>query len=324
MKAKRIILTGGAGFIGSCFLWKLNSKGIDNIIVVDDLGTSEKWRNLVGKKFRDYIQKDSFLEMLNENKFRGIDTIVHLGACSSTTLTDAVYFISNNYEYSKSIAIWAKRNKARFIYASSAATYGDGSKGYDDTENMLHELQPLNMYGYSKHLFDLWMLKNGLLKDAVGVKFFNVFGPNEYHKGEMMSVVCKRFEDVREKGVIRLFKSYRNEFKDGEQKRDFIYVKDAVDVLFYFLEYPSKNGLFNLGTGQACSWNDLANAMFSALGKKPSIEYIDMPETLRSKYQYFTEANMTKLRKTGYKRDFTSLENAVKDYSAYLKDRKYV
>jgi len=324
MKAKTIILTGGAGFIGSCFLWKLNSEGIDNVIVVDDLGSSDKWRNLLGKKFHDYIQKDDFLKMLDEGKFRRISTIVHLGACSSTTLTDGAYFIKNNYEYSKSLALWAKKHNARLIYASSAATYGDGSKGYDDSRETLHSLRPLNMYGCSKHLFDLWMLRNGLLNETVGIKFFNVFGPNEYHKGEMMSVVCKRFEDVRDKGVIKLFKSYRTEYKDGGQKRDFIYVKDAVNVIFYFMKNMDKSGIFNLGSGIARSWNDLANAMFSALGKEPYIEYIDMPVTLKAKYQYFTEAKMDKLRKSGFKNKFTPLEEAVKDYISYLQHESYL
>jgi len=319
-----IILTGGAGFIGSCFLWKLNGEGIDNVIVVDNLDATDKWRNLVGKRFLDYIQKDAFLNLLDQKKISDIKTIFHLGACSSTTLNDGAYFIKNNYEYSKSLAVWAKVHKAKFIYASSAATYGNGEEGYDDSEETLYRLRPLNMYGYSKHLFDLWMLNNGLYKEMTGIKFFNVFGPNEYHKGEMMSVVCKKFLEVNQKGRIRLFKSYREDYKDGEQKRDFLYVKDAVDVLFYFLKNPEKTGIYNLGCGVAHSWKDLANAMFSALGKQPSIEYIDMPESLRPKYQYFTEAKIDKLRKAGYKCHFTPLEDAVKDYVSYLKDSSYL
>ncbi|MDD5155207.1 MAG: ADP-glyceromanno-heptose 6-epimerase, partial [Candidatus Omnitrophica bacterium] len=233
-KTQVIILTGGAGFIGSCFLWKLNREGINNVIVVDNLADGCKWKNLSGKKFRDYIQKGDFLDILESGKISRIKAIVHLGACSSTILDDAAYFFKNNYEYSKRLAAWAEANAARFIYASSAATYGDGSSGYDDDESKLERLNPLNIYGYTKHLFDLWMLKSGLLKKSVGFKFFNVFGPNEYHKGEMMSVICKRFADVKSGRPLRLFKSYLPGCKDGGQKRDFIYVKDAVEVMDYF------------------------------------------------------------------------------------------
>ena len=324
ISTKRILLTGGAGFIGSCFLWKLNQEGITNIIVVDDLGTSEKWRNLVGKRFLDYIQKDDFLELIKESVNIDISAIIHLGACSSTTATDAAYFIKNNYEYSKTLAKWAEANKVKFIYASSAATYGNGDHGYDDSNKSTRILHPLNMYGYSKQLFDLWILNNKLDRTMTGIKFFNVFGPNEYHKGEMMSVVCKKFLEVSQKGFIELFKSYRDDYKDGEQKRDFIYVKDVVDVLYYFLKHPEKSGIFNLGSGVVHSWNDLARAMFSAIEKKTRIEYVDMPEGLRLKYQYFTQAKMNKLRKIGYKTRFTSLEKAVKDYTSYLKEKKYL
>ena len=324
MKNGKIIVTGGAGFIGSCLLWKLNREGITNIIVVDNLGTSDKWKNLVGKRFLDYIQKDDFLGLLEKSVNIDVSAIIHLGACSSTTETDAAYFIKNNYEYSKSLAKWAKVNKAKFIYASSAATYGDGEVGYDDSNKTICSLRPLNMYGYSKQLFDLWVLNNKLDREMTGVKFFNVFGPNEYHKGEMMSVVCKKYHEISQNGLIKLFKSYRDDYKDGEQKRDFIYVKDVVDVLMYFLEHPKCSGIFNLGCGTAHSWNDLARAMFSALGKRPKIEYIDMPETLRPKYQYFTEAKMNKLRRAGYKNEFTPLESAVKDYSAYLQNGSYL
>ncbi|MDD5173661.1 MAG: ADP-glyceromanno-heptose 6-epimerase [Candidatus Omnitrophota bacterium] len=324
MKKSTIILTGGAGFIGSCFLWKLNKEGIDNIIVVDNLDSSDKWRNLAGKKFLDYVQKDVFIALLNENKIKNVKMIVHMGACSSTTLNDGAYFIKNNYEYSKSLAVWAKSNKAKFIYASSAATYGAGEFGYDDSNKTTYRLRPLNMYGYSKQLFDLWILNNNLDKEATGIKFFNVFGPNEYHKGEMMSVVCKKFTEVNQTGRIGLFKSYRDDYKDGEQKRDFIYIKDAIDVLFYFFENSGRAGIFNLGCGKAHSWNDLAHAIFLALEKKPRIEYIDMPEILRSKYQYFTEAMMERLRISGYDRQFTPLKDAVKDYISYLRENKYL
>jgi len=319
-----IILTGGAGFIGSAFLWKLNQEGIDDILVVDNLGTSEKWKNLRGKKFSDYIQKDDFIKLVEEDKAPKPTHIIHLGACSSTVLTDAVYFIKNNYEYSKKLAAWAFKSNVPFIYASSAATYGDGELGYGDNEKDIINLRPLNMYGFSKQMFDLWLLNNGYMKKATGIKFFNVFGPNEYHKGEMMSVICKRFNDVKNEGVIRLFKSYRPDYKDGEQKRDFIYVKDACEVLYYFMQHPSKTGIFNLGTGVARSWNDIANAMFAALGKKPRIEYVEMPDYLRPKYQYFTQADMSKLAKAGCKYKFSALENSIKDYVSYLDKNSYL
>jgi ADP-L-glycero-D-manno-heptose 6-epimerase len=319
-----IVLTGGAGFIGSAFLWKLNQEGIDDIIIVDNLGSGEKWKNLVGKKFRDYVQKNDFLELVEEGKFPKPEHVIHLGACSSTVLTDANYFIKNNYEYSKAMAKWAFASKAPFIYASSAATYGDGHFGYDDTNEASYKIRPLNMYGYSKLLFDLWILGNGFEKKAAGIKFFNVFGPNEYHKGEMMSVICKQFKDVRDQGVIRLFKSYRNDYKDGGQKRDFIYVKDAVNVMWYLFKNPGKTGIFNLGTGVARTWNDIANAMFAALGKKPRIEYIEMPDYLKPKYQYFTEAAMSKIKKAGCDYKFHSLEDSIKDYTKYLSENSYL
>ena len=313
-----IILTGGAGFIGSCFLWKLNREGIEDVIVVDHLDDSEKWRNLLGKKFKDYIQKDDFIRIVEENKLPKPDHIVHMGACSSTTLTDADYYIKNNYEYSKTLAEWAFSDNTPFLYASSAATYGDGQSGYSDSKEATYGLRPLNMYGYSKQLFDLWVLNNGYESKVIGLKFFNVFGPNEYHKGEMMSVICKNFREVQDKGRIRLFKSYKEEYADGEQKRDFVYVKDAVDVMYYLFRNPDKTGIFNLGTGCARSWNDVAASMFSSLGKKPKIEYIEMPEYLRPKYQYFTQAEMTKLRDAGYSQEFQPLEEAVRDYAGYL------
>jgi ADP-L-glycero-D-manno-heptose 6-epimerase len=319
-----IILTGGAGFIGSCFLWKLNQEGIDDIIVVDNLTDSCKWKNLVGKKFRDYIQKEDFLDILESGKLPRIKTIVHLGACSSTVLSDAAYFLKNNYEYSKRLAQWADAHSARFLYASSAATYGDGSNGYDDAENKLDSLKPLNIYGYTKHMFDLWMFKHGFLNKSVGFKFFNVFGPNEYHKAEMMSVVCKCFDDVKSGRPLRLFRSYHPDYKDGEQKRDFIYVKDALEVMYYFFTKPDKSGIFNLGMGQAHSWNDLAQAIFLALGMPPKIEYIEMPQELKAKYQYFTQAKMDKIKAFGCKHSFMSLKEAIKDYSLYLGGKAFL
>jgi len=320
-----IILTGGAGFIGSAFLWKLNTEGVEDIIIVDDLGETEKWKNLADKKFVDYVQKDDFLRMVEDGRAPKAEAVVHMGACSSTTLTDADYYMRNNYEYSKALAKWALAGGASFLYASSAATYGSGDTGYDDNIENISDLRPLNMYGFSKHLFDLWILDNGLIDKVTGLKFFNVFGPNEYHKGDMRSVVCKAFKDARDEGVIKLFRSYREDYADGEQKRDFIYIKDAVEVMYYFLANPASTGIYNLGTGKARSWNDLAKALFAALGKRPRIEYVDMPENLKDKYQYFTEARMTRLR--GVMKDklkFRELEDSVADYVKYLEKDAYL
>ncbi|MDR1951909.1 MAG: ADP-glyceromanno-heptose 6-epimerase [Elusimicrobiota bacterium] len=319
-----IVLTGGAGFIGSCFLWKLNQENIKNILVVDHLDDSEKWKNLTGKKFTDFIQKNDFISRVESRQFSKPEAIIHLGACSSTTLSDGNYYIKNNYEYSKTLALWAFEWGIPFIYASSAATYGDGNFGYDDDLSKLYQYQPLNMYGYSKHLFDLWLLNNGYAQKASGIKFFNVFGPNEYHKGDMKSVMCKSFDEVSKKGTIKLFKSYRDDYPDGGQKRDFIYVKDAVEAVYFLFENPSKTGIFNLGTGIARTWNDLANAMFEAAGKKGNIEYTDMPDNLKSKYQYFTQAKMDKLRQAGFDKPFMKLEDSVKDYYQYLKNKIYL
>jgi ADP-L-glycero-D-manno-heptose 6-epimerase len=318
------ILTGGAGFIGSCFLAKLNSKGIDDIIVVDNLNGSGKSHNLLGKHFRDYIPKGDFLSLLEGNRIAKPEHIIHMGACSSTLVADRDYLMSNNYEYSRRISSWAFENNIPFIYASSAATYGDGYFGYDDNDENTLRLKPLNLYGLSKHIFDLWLLKNGHTRKATGLKFFNVFGPNEYHKGEMMSVVCRCFSELKDGKPMRLFKSYLPDYAHGEQKRDFIYVKDAVEVMYYFYEHPKACGIYNLGTGVARTWNDLAKAMFSSLGKPAKIEYVEMPEKIRGKYQYFTQAKMDKLRACGCRHKFMTLEEAVKDYSSYLDSKRYL
>ncbi|MDD5116801.1 MAG: ADP-glyceromanno-heptose 6-epimerase [Candidatus Omnitrophica bacterium] len=319
------ILTGGAGFIGSCFLTKLNSRGIDNIIVVDShLDKNRKWHNLLGKCFNDYIPKERFLKLLENNRIPAAKHVVHMGACSSTLVSDRDYLMGNNYEYSKKICSWALKHNASFIYASSAATYGDGSLGYDDSDVNTMRLKPLNLYGLSKQLFDLWLLENNKHGKVTGLKFFNVFGPNEYHKAEMMSVICRCFNDIKNGLPMRLFKSYLKEYADGEQKRDFIYVKDAVEVMYYFYKNPKSRGIYNLGTGVARSWNDLARAIFSALNMQPKIEYIEMPPEIREKYQYFTQAKMDKLRSCGCRYKFTSLEEAVKDYVSYLMAKTYI
>lgn len=310
-----IVLTGGAGFIGSCFLKKLNDEGINDIVVVDRLGTGEKWKNLVGKHFDDYLEADMFIDNLERGKLDDkIDGIVHLGACSATTETDATYLIENNYSYSKFLIKWAMRSNVRFMYASSAATYGAGEQGYSDADEKTNSLRPLNMYGFSKHAFDEYVLKKGMQNSCVGMKYFNVFGPNEYHKGSMRSMVYHGYHQVKKDGRIRLFKSYKPEYADGEQKRDFVYVKDIVDIMWWFLQNPEKNGIFNLGTGQAHSWNELANAIFDALGVQPNIEYIEMPDELQGKYQYFTQADVSKLKDIGCPVEFRSLKDSVKDY----------
>jgi len=321
----KIVVTGGAGFIGSCLIWKLNSEGLSDIIVVDHLDSSQKWRNLVGKEVQDYIDQDKFLPDLEKNKFKGkFDAVIHLGACSSTMETNAEYLMENNYSYSKRLAQWCLGQKIQFLYASSAAVYGSGELGYSDQDKFTLKLKPLNMYGYSKQLFDLWLIKNRLSHKVAGFKFFNVFGPNEYHKGIMRSVIAKNFDSVIKDKKICLFKSYRKDYADGGQKRDFIYVKDAVDIIYYFLTHKSKKGIFNVGTGKARSWNDLVKAMFSALALEPNIEYIEMPLEIREKYQYFTQADLRKLRKAGCKQKFYSLEEAVNDYVSYLREGSYL
>ncbi len=308
------IVTGGAGFIGSVMVWKLNQKGIDDIIVVDKLRKEDKWKNLRKKRFADYIDKEEFINFLLNNKFSNIDAIIHIGACSSTTEKDADYLMKNNFEYSKILAEYSLKNNIRFLYASSAATYGNGEFGYSDEDSNTLRLKPMNMYGFSKQIFDLWVLKNNYQDKIVGFKYFNVFGPNEYHKKDMMSVICKAYSQIQNRGILRLFKSYKKGIPHGEQKRDFVYVKDVVDVMFYFLLNKDKNGIYNVGTGKARSFNDLAKATFNAMGKKVKIKYIDMPLAIRDRYQYFTEAKLDKLRKAGYSKEFTSLEEAIKDY----------
>ena len=310
----RVLVTGGAGFIGSALVWGLNQHGCDNIVVCDLLGTTEKWRNLAPLRFADYVEADALLPRLQSGALGKFDLVLHMGACSATTEKDSTYLIKNNYEFTKDLAVWSLANKTRFVYASSAATYGDGSAGMDDNEFILDALRPLNMYGYSKHLFDLHARRAGFLNKIVGLKYFNVFGPNEDHKGDMRSLVHKSFAQVQSEGVIRLFKSYRKEYKNGEQKRDFLYVKDCVAMTLHLAATPKANGLFNIGSGGARSWVDLANAVFIALKKKPNVKFIEMPETIRDKYQYFTQANLLRLRGAGYTAPVTSLENAVFDY----------
>ncbi len=312
-----IVVTGGAGFIGSAFVWKLNSEGIEDIVVVDRLGTSDKWKNLVNRRFVEYIHKDDFLKMVYADQVPfTVRAVVHMGACSSTTEKDADYLWTNNYLYSCRLADWAIRNGIRFLYASSAATYGDGSLGFSDDDETTVLLRPINMYGYSKQVFDLWALKRGADRHMAGLKFFNVFGPNEYHKGDMTSVVFKAFHQIRATGKVRLFKSYRPEYPDGGQMRDFVYVKDCAEAMWWLLNHREANGIFNLGSGKARTWNDLMAAVFRAMDRPPAIDYIDMPPGLNEQYQYFTEAKTDRLAGTGCPVPSTSLEDAVQDYVA--------
>ncbi len=319
-----IILTGGAGFIGSCFLRKLNQEGINDIIVVDHLGESSKWKNLNGKKFFDYFYKYDFINKLKQGIFGdSINTIVHFGACSSTTETDADYVLDNNYHYSKELANYASEKKIRFIYASSAATYGNGEMGYSDDK--FDGFKPMNVYGFSKHLFDMWVIENKLDKKFTGLKFFNVFGPNEYHKQEMASMVYKSFLQIERSGKVQLFKSNTPEYADGCQLRDFVYVKDTLDIIYKIFLNTEISGIFNLGSGKARNWNDLAKSVFAAMNKTPHIEYVDMPASLENQYQNFTQADMDKLDKILGGLHFRSLEDNIADYvdNHLLKKDKY-
>jgi ADP-L-glycero-D-manno-heptose 6-epimerase len=310
----KFIVTGAAGFIGSNLVAALNTRGDSDILAVDELGTDDKWKNLVGLDFQDYWEKDDFLFALRNDSIGKVDTVFHLGANSSTTEKNASHLAENNYRFTRELCEWCMHHDVRFIYASSAATYGDGSLGYSDSDDVTPTLKPLNMYGYSKQMFDVWALRHGLFDRIAGLKYFNVYGPREDHKGDMRSVINKAYHQIRETGEVKLFKSYKPEYKDGEQVRDFLYVNDAVAATLFFYERSDVCGLFNCGTGKARTWNDLVKATFKAMGVPPKITYIDMPETLRAKYQYRTEADMTKLRDAGYTDPFTSLEDGVADY----------
>lgn len=311
----KVIVTGGAGFIGSCIIRMLNDKGIEDIVVVDNIAETEKWRNLRNKEYMEYIHKNDFLNRLHDFRNENISHVIHMGACSSTTEKNFDYLYTNNFEYSKKLWDFCVENGSNFIYASSAATYGDGSLGFND-EGDIKKLRPLNGYGYSKQLFDLWTAKQEKKpKQYVGFKFFNVYGPNEYHKGSMASVIFHSFNQIQTSGKVNLFKSYNSKYEDGGQMRDFVYVKDICKVVSFMMENENISGLFNLGTGQARTFYDLAHGTFKALDLKPEIQFIEMPETLRAKYQYYTEANMDKLRKVGYKEAFCTLEEGILDYA---------
>ena len=318
----KIIVTGGAGFIGSAVVWRLNQLGETDILVVDRLDTTDKWKNLAPLKFADYLDADDFLQ--NLDNFKDTQIILHLGACSATTERDARFMMRNNFEFTKRLANWSVENKVRFIYASSAATYGNGEQGMNDGTDKLNNLRPLNVYGYSKHLFDLYAHQNNLFEKIVGLKYFNVFGPNENHKDDMRSLINKAFSQIQSNGKLQLFKSAHPDYKDGEFGRDFVYVKDAVEMTLHFIENPA-SGLFNVGSGQMQTWNELAKAIFDALDLPPNIEYVEMPEHLRDRYQYHTQANLTRIRTTGYEEEIISLAESVADYvQNYLMPDKYL
>jgi ADP-L-glycero-D-manno-heptose 6-epimerase len=307
----RILVTGGAGLIGSALIWELNRQGATNIIVADLLGKDEKWKNLAPLRFADYVEGVDLFERLEQ--FKDVTTIYHLGACSSTTETDAAYLVRNNFEFTKTLAHFALSANRRFVYASSAATYGAVAESLPET-TPLSTLRPLNMYGYSKHLFDCYAEDAGFLDKITGLKYFNVFGPNENHKGEMRSVVYKAFHQIQQTGAVSLFKSYKPEYPDGGQMRDFCYVKDAVAATVFLAEKVTGGGLFNIGSGEPNTWLALVKPIFGALGREPNIKFVDMPDYMRSKYQYFTSANIGKLRAAGFTRELTPLADSVIDY----------
>jgi len=315
-----IVVTGAAGFIGSAVVGYLNEQNLSNLILVDDFQEEGKWKNLRNKKFAEIISKHELFDWL-EGRESEIEAFIHLGACSSTVESDSDFLIDNNYKYSIMLAEYAIQNEHRFIYASSAATYGNGNSGFSDDHDILDELTPLNPYGFSKHLFDLWLYHNKLLNKVIGLKYFNVFGPNENHKGAMASMVYHMFNKIQKDGYVSLFKSNEpDKYKDGEQLRDFIYIKDAVKITCDMLleAFKDVSGIFNVGRGKTVTWNDLAKATFEAMGKKVDIRYIDMPQELTGQYQNYTQADMEKyeemLKKQGKSFEYTDTFQAVNEY----------
>jgi ADP-L-glycero-D-manno-heptose 6-epimerase len=314
-----ILVTGGAGFIGSNVVASLNESGRSDIAVNDLIGSDDgKWRNLAKRRIADVVPPAELMQWLGTRK---LDAVIHMGAISDTTATDGDLVMETNFRLSLRLLDWCTENRTPFIYASSAATYGDGAQGFSDdwSPDALQELKPMNLYGASKHLFDQAVAERFARKAALpphwaGLKFFNVFGPNEYHKGKMMSVLARVFDEARAGAPVRLFKSHRAGVADGDQRRDFIYVDDAVRVVRWLLDGTAVNGIFNAGTGKARSFRDMIAAMFKALGRKPNIEYVEMPDAIRPQYQYFTQANTARLRGAGYNADFTPLEDAVTRY----------
>lgn len=320
-----LLVTGGAGFIGSNVVAALNDAGHSDVVVCDLLGSDGKWRNLAKRQLVDIVPPAELPDWL---KGRKLDAVIHLGAISETTATDGDLVIETNFRFSMRLLDWCTANAVPLIYASSAATYGDGAEGFDDDASLpaLKKLRPMNLYGWSKQLFDLAVAGRAANGDPLppqwaGLKFFNVFGPNEYHKGTMMSVLARRFDDVKAGRAVQLFKSHRDGIGDGDQRRDFIYVDDVVRVMMWLLATPAVSGLFNVGTGKARSFRELMLAAYAALGTRPNIDYVDMPEQIRSSYQYFTESKIDRLHRAGYNGGFTTLEDAVKAYVADYLDR---
>lgn len=315
-----IALTGGAGFIGSVLLWRLNAEGIRDILVVDRLGTQEKWKNLIGKRFRYIATPEEFLVGVENERFGRLDVVVHLGARTDTTERNADFLLDNNYRYSVRLAQYALEREIPFLYASSAAVYGFGENGYSVGET--HRLRPLNAYAMSKYLFDCWIEEQGVRGKVCGLRFFNVFGPNEYHKGAMASMVYKAFLQIQRSGKVHLFESTTPDYADGEQMRDFVYVKDVVEIIWGILQSQQGSspirGIHNVGSGRAQSWNELMRFVFTVLGREPNIVYVPMPDELRDQYQHFTEADMTTLahefQQRGMQLPSTSLEDAISDY----------
>ncbi len=326
-KASTIVVTGAAGFIGSALVGFLNEKGYSNLILVDEFERTDKYPNLQGKRFVEKVDRDQFFTWL-EKQAKPVDFIFHIGARTDTTEFDYSVHERLNVEYTKSVWAYCVKHRVPLVYASSAATYGAGELGYDDDHEVPYRLKPLNPYGVSKNEFDKWALEQALQPPFwTGLKFFNVYGPNEYHKGRMASVIWHSFNQIKKDGVVKLFKSHRPDFKDGQQLRDFVYVKDVLNVCFWLMEHSGGgvgNGLYNLGTGKARSFEDLVKATYAGLDKDSNIQFIDMPEDIRDKYQYFTEANMQKLINAGYSQPFYSLEQGVDDYVRnYLAQGKF-
>jgi len=320
-----IIVTGGAGFIGSVLVNEFAKDPKREVLVVDRFTKPDKWKNLVKANFIDFMDRDLFINNLDKIDHSNVEAVLHMGACADTTEFNMDYLMDLNYGYSKKLCKWCINNDIKFIYASSAAVYGDGLKGFKDDDHTIMNLEPLNPYGFSKLLFDKWIIKNGLNNKVVGLRFFNVFGPNEYHKKQMSSVIYKSFPVAKKEGIVKLFKSYLKEVENGDQKRDFVYIKDVVRVISFILNNDNIYGIFNLGTGKARSFNDLAKATLKALDKKTKIEYFDMPLEIRDKYQYFTESDNRKLIAAGYTEGFMELEDAIEDYvtNYLLSDNPY-
>lgn len=310
-----ILITGAAGFIGSAVAAALNRQGRNDLILCDRFGTSEKWKNLLGLHYRQMVHRDALFDFLVEDPLAAdITAVIHLGACSDTTETDMDYLLENNVNFSIGLCQWSVAQNARFVYASSAAVYGDGCLGFSDADDLTPKLRPLNKYGFSKWMFDMWVLENGLIDKVAGIRYFNVFGPNEYHKGKMASVVFHTCPQAAAGGMIRLFESHRKDVKHGEQSRDFIYVDEAVDMTLFLLENEKACGIFNAGTGRAHTFNALAEGVFDGLGREPVIRYFPMPEELRDRYQYFTQADMARIRKAGYPEQPDRFKEHVANY----------